>query len=118
MTVHQLPSTDQARDVRRAWWSLAWFIPSLVSAFLTGEALLAALGYSGGDQSPAAGTVLMAGLPAILVFATPTLLVWHFGHRAERHGHSEGRTPIIVAIVISAWFVAMNLLQLVVGLLV
>ena len=36
MTVHQLPSTDQDRDVRRAWWSLAWFIPSLVSAFLPG----------------------------------------------------------------------------------
>jgi hypothetical protein len=60
----------------------------------------------------------MAGLPAILVFAPPTLLVWYFGHQAERHGHREGRTPVIVAVVIAGGFLAMNLLQLVVGMIV
>jgi hypothetical protein len=117
MTVHQLPSTGHDRDVRRAWWSFTLFVPSLVAAFITGEGLLAAMGHSD-DQTPPAGTALMAGLPALVVFALPTLVVWHFGHQAQRHGNPEGRTPVIVAVVISGAFVAMNLLQLVVGLLV
>lgn len=60
----------------------------------------------------------MAGLPAILVFALPTLLVWHYGHQAQRHGHPEGRTPVVVAVVVAGAFLAMNLLQLVLGLIV
>lgn len=117
MTVHQVPAPGHDRNVRRAWWSFALFVPSLVAAFITGEGLLAAMGHSG-DQSPPAGTALMAGLPAILVFALPTLLVWHFGRQAVRRGHPEGRTPVIVAVVIAGGFLAMNLFQLVVGLIV
>jgi hypothetical protein len=117
MTVHQVPSPGHDRDVRRAWWSFALFVPSLVAAFITGEGLLAVMGHSG-EQSPPAGIALMAGLPAILVFAVPALLVWHFGHQAERHGHPEGRTPVIVALVITGGFLAMNLVQLLVGLIV
>ena len=117
MTVRQVPPAGHDRDVGRAWWAFAWFVPSLIASILTGEGLLAAMGHSD-DQSPPAGTALMAGLPAILVFALPTLLVWHFGRQAERHGHPEGRTPIIVAVVIAGGFLAMNLLQLVVGLIV
>jgi hypothetical protein len=116
MTVHQLPSTHD-HDVRRAWWSFALYLPSLVAAFITGEGLLAAMGHSG-DQSPPAVTVLMAGLPALLVFALPTLLVWYFGHQAVRHGHPEGRTPVIVAVVVAGATIALNLFQFVVGLLV
>lgn len=117
MTVHQLPSTGHDRDVRRAWWSLALFVPSLVAAFLTGEGLVAALGHSG-DQTVPAGIALAAGLPALLVFALPTLLVWYLERQAVRHGHPEGRTPLLVACVISGAFVALNLFQLIVGLLV
>lgn len=116
MTVHQVPSTGQDRDVRRAWWSFALFVPSLVAAFITGEGLLVAMGHSD-DQSPPVGIALMAGLPAILVFALPTLLVWHFGRQAARRGHPEGRTAVIVAVVIAGGFLAMNLFQLVVGLI-
>jgi hypothetical protein len=73
--------------------------------------LLAAFGHSG-DETVPVGIALMAGLPAILVFALPTLPVWHFGRRAERHGHPEGRTPVIVALAVSGAFLAMNLFQL------
>ena len=117
MTVHRVSSRDHERDVRRAWWSFAWFAPSLVAAFITGEGLLAAMGH-GDDESPPAATALMAGLPAILVFALPTLLVWYFGHQAERHGLPEGRTPVIVAVVLAGGFLALNLFQLVLGLIV
>jgi hypothetical protein len=116
MTVHQMPSPGHDRDVRRAWWSFALFAPSLIAAFITGEALLAAMGH-GGDQSPPAATALGAGLPAILVFSLPILLVWHFGHQAERHGHPEGRTPVMVAVVIVGGFLSMNLVQFVIGLI-
>lgn len=112
MTVPQVSSTGHDRHVRRAWCSFALFVPSLVAAFITGEVLLAALGHSD-DQSPPAPTALLAGLPALLVFALPTLVVWYFGHQAAQHGHPEGRTPVAVAVVISVAFVAMNLLQLV-----
>lgn len=115
MTVHQAPPTD--RDVRRTWWSFVLFLPSLVAAFITGEGLAAAMGYSA-DESPPVGMALLAGLPAIAVFALPTLLVWHFGHRAERHGHPGGRTPVIVAAVVAGGFLALNLFQLVLGLIV
>ncbi|MGZ4447734.1 MAG: hypothetical protein ACXVWZ_01130 [Nocardioides sp.] len=115
MTVHSVPSTGQDRDVRRAWWSFALYAPSLVAAFLTGEGLLAAMGHSG-DQSPPAGIALAAGLPAIVVFALPTLLVWFFGRRAVRGGDPDGRTPVVVALVVAGGFLAMNLLQLVAGL--
>lgn len=117
MTVDQVPSTGHDRDVRRAWWSFALFVPSLVAAFITGEGLLAATGHSD-DQSPPVGIALMAGLPAILVFALPTLFVWYFGHQAQRHGHPEGRTPVIVAVVIAGGFLTMNLFQLLVGLII
>lgn len=112
-----LAATGADRDVRRAWWSFALFVPSLIAAFLTGEGLAAALGHSG-DETVPAGIALMAGLPAILVFALPTLLVWHFGRRAERHGHPEGRTPVTVALAISGAFLVLNLFQLVAGLFV
>ena len=111
------PSHDDASrtgggtDVRRAWWSFTLFIPSTVAAFVTGEALLAASGHSGEQDVPAA-TALVAGLPAILVFALPTLLVWHFGRKAARRGCPEGRTPVIVALTITGAFLAMNLVQL------
>jgi hypothetical protein len=115
MTVHRIRSTATDRDVRRAWWSFALFGPSLAAAFITGEGLLAAMGHSG-DQSPPAGTALMAGLPAIVVFALPILVIWYFGHQAERHGHPEGRIPVWVAVDVAGAFLAVNLFQLVAGL--
>jgi hypothetical protein len=84
---------------------------SLAAAFVTGDGLLAAMGHSG-DQSPPVARALTAGLPA-LVFGLLALLVWYFGRQAERYGHSEGRTPVIMAFVIVGGFVAMNLFQLV-----
>lgn len=113
MTVQRAQTRD--RDVDRAWWSLMLFLPSLIAAFVTGEGLLAVMGHSD-DQSPPVGTALMAGVPAMLVFAAPTLLVWFFGHRAERHGHREGRTPVVVAVVVAGAFIALNLVQLLLGL--
>lgn len=102
-------------DVRRAWWSLAAFVPSFVAAFVTGEGLLAVTGH-GDDPTVPAGVALAAGLPAILVFALPTLLVWFLGRRAIDRGHPEGRTPVVVAVSLAGVFVGLNLIQLLAGL--
>lgn len=117
MTTHQSQRRRQPDDVRRAWWSLALFAPSFVAAFVTGEGLLAALGHSGDPAVPPA-IALAAGLPAMAVFALPTLVVGHFARVAVRHGHPEGRTPLVVAALGSGCFVAINLLQLLIGLFV
>ncbi|TIC83854.1 hypothetical protein E8D34_14925 [Nocardioides sp. GY 10113] len=104
-------ATGSDRDVRRAWWSLALFVPSTVAAFVIGEGLAAAFGYADLVDVPV-GVALAAGLPAILVFALPVAAVWYFGHRAVRRGHPQGRVPIIVAAVVGGGFLALNLLQL------
>ena len=99
------------RDVRRAWWCLGLFAPSLGGAFVTGEGLLAALGYDGEETVPVR-IALTAGVPALVVFALPAVLVAHLGRRAISHAHPEGRTPVIVASAIAGAFVVGNLLQL------
>lgn len=110
MALEQHTGTDP--DVRRAWWSLALFLPSFVGAFITGEGLLAALGHSDTETVPV-GIALMAATPALVVFALPLLVVRHFGRRAVARGHDEGRPPVLVAQLGTAAFLAVNLLQLV-----
>ncbi|TQK71280.1 MULTISPECIES: hypothetical protein [unclassified Nocardioides] len=109
------PSPDAAprgdRDVRRAWWCLGLFIPSFLGAFVTGEGLLAVLGYDGEESAPV-GVALVAGVPAMTVFALPALLIGHFGRRAMRNGHVQGREPTVVAFVIAGVFVVVNVFQL------
>ncbi|GGO86375.1 hypothetical protein GCM10011584_08530 [Nocardioides phosphati] len=115
MTSPLPPMVKSDPDVRRAWWSLAAFIPSFVAASVAGEGLLAALGHSG-DETVPPGVALAAGLPAILVFALPALLVGFLGRRAIRGGHPEGRTPVLVAVSLAGVFLALNLVQLIAGL--
>lgn len=100
-----------ARDVRRAWGSFGLFAPSLVGAFVTGEGLLTVLGYDGEETVPVR-IALTAGVPALVVFALPALLIAHLGRQAISHGHPEGRTPMVVAWVVAGVFVVGNLLQL------
>lgn len=117
MTVRQVSPMRHDREVRRAWWSCLLFVPSLVASFLTGEGLVAASGHGGEAEVPF-GIALAAGLPAVVVFALPMLAVWHFGRQAERRGNLEGRTPIVVAVVLTAGFLALNLVQVLARLLV
>jgi hypothetical protein len=106
-----VPMPVAMRDVRRAWWALGLFVVSFVGAFVTGEGLATALGHASDEEVPV-GVALAAGLPACAVFALPTLVVWHFGRRAVNAGDRGGRPPVIVAVAVSAAFLAVNLLQL------
>lgn len=111
-TTPRTPTAGHEHDVRRAWWSFLLFVPSLVAAFVTGEGLAAASGYTDPDVTVPVGTALLVGLAASLVFALPTLAVWFFGHRAVVSGHPDGRTPVFVALMVCAAFLASNLVQL------
>jgi hypothetical protein len=112
-TTPRIPTAGHDHDVRRAWWSFLLFVPSFVAAFVTGEGLAAAFGYADPGATVPVGTALVVGLTACLVFALPTLAVWFFGHRAVEHGHPDGRAPVVVALTVSAAFLASNLVQLV-----
>lgn len=93
----------------RAWWSLLGFVPSLALAFLVGEGLITALGYdTAGGTTPPVWAILVAVVPALVVFVLPAVVAVHFARRAIRLGDDRGHIPLIVAIVIAAGFVLLN----------
>lgn len=100
---------------RRAFLSLLLFPVSFAAAFLVGEGLFSLLAADPDD--PALWSVLVAGVPAIAVFAIPAGFAWALGQRARRLGRPDGRTPALVGIVIVAAFVGTNLFNFVVGLI-
>lgn len=107
--IHDSDRLDGARLTRRAWWSVAGLLPSLVLAFLVGEGLISALGYpSGGVEQAPWWAALTAAVPAIVVFALPAALAAYFGTRAQRLGDPRGRVPVLVALVVAGSFVATN----------
>lgn len=112
MTATDVRRPDAAADVRRAWWSLLAFAPAFGLAFAVGEGLAAALGYppGGADQAPW-WVMVVAGVPALVVFAAPAVLTWHFGRRAMDLGDPRGRSPIVVGLVVAGGFVLLNLVS-------
>jgi hypothetical protein len=108
--------TDPGRDVRRAWWSLALFVPSFVLAFVVGEGLVSALGYGTGQDVPA-WVYPTAGVPAVLAFALPLLVTVPLSRRAARAGRRDGWWPAIVGGVVAGVFLFQNLLSLAVVLI-
>ena len=96
-------------DTRRAWWSLLGFVPSFVLAFVIGEGLISALGYpTGGVTQPPWWAVLVASIPALVVFVLPAVLSVHYGRRGLRQGDSNARAPMVLAVVIAAGFLLLN----------
>ena len=108
---------NPARDVRRAWWSLALFPVTFVASFVVGEGLATLLGYeSGSSEAPAWYVPAVVAPVALLVFALPALLSTWFGLRAHRAGHQGGLVPVIVAWGLAGGFALLNLLALAVQL--
>ena len=100
---------DGSRYTRRAWWSLLGFVPTFVLAFVIGEGLISAFGYpSGGDEQAPWWAVLIAVIPALVVFVLPAVFAVHFGRRAVALGDPRGQVPMIVAVVGAASFTLMN----------
>lgn len=110
MGVHS--TSDAVAEVRRAWWSLLGFVPALGLAFAVGEGLAAALGHpSGGADEAPWWVMVVAGVPALVVFALPAVAAVHFARRADRLGDQRGRLPAAVAVAVGAAFVLLNLVS-------
>lgn len=108
--------SDEADSVyRRAWWSLALFPVSFVAAFVIGEGLISMLTDDVDDA--ALWEMLVAAVPAMVVFAVPGVLAVVLGRKAMRLGRPEGRWPAIVGAVIGVGFVLQNAAAYLLGLL-
>lgn len=108
--------TDPGRDVRRAWWSLALYAPSFVLAFVVGEGLASAFGYSSGEDVPL-WVLAAAGIPACLVFALPLLVTVPYCRRAARAGYPGAWWPVAIGGLVAGLFLLQNLVGLVLQLL-
>jgi Na+-driven multidrug efflux pump len=98
---------------RLAWWSLALYPVCLVAAFVIGDGLISLLANNPGDA--ALWQVLVAAMPALLVFVIPGILAVTLGRRATRLGRADGKVPAIIGATIAIGFVGLNVLSYVVG---
>ena len=100
---------------RRAWWSLALYPVALVAAFAIGEGLITLITDDVDDHT--FWQVLVAGIPALIVFVVPGILAVTQGRKAMRLGCTGGKAPAIVGGVIAIAFVGQNMLSYVLGLI-
>ena len=101
-----------ARDVRRAWWSLASYPVAFVLAFVVGEGLASVFGHPAGESGDVPVWVMLAaGGPALLVFVVPAVLATLFARRAARDGDPRGRVPMWIAVGLAGAFVLLNVVQ-------
>jgi hypothetical protein len=109
------PRPNPQRDATSAWLSLLLYLPSLGAAFLVGEGLATWLFGWPDNTDPVFWEMLVATVPALLVFALPVVPAWHFGMRAHRHGAPSGRLAAWLAVAIAVAFVGQNALAYVLG---
>ena len=99
---------------RRGWWSLTLYPVSFLAAFAIGEGILSTLPENTGE--PGSWQILLAAVPALIVFVIPGILSVSQGRKAMRLGRKEGRIPAIVGAAIAIGFVGLNVASYLVGL--
>ncbi|WP_134773059.1 hypothetical protein [Ornithinimicrobium flavum] len=106
------PVDHAGHDVRNAWLSVLLLPIAFVLAFLIGEGLIGVLGYPVGDTAgtPPLWAILVATIPALLVFCVPAFVSTWFARRAASHGDRRGWVPAILLAVVALGFIATNLL--------
>lgn len=114
-TPSTLSPEEADRAYRHAWWSLALFPASFALTFVVGEGILSLL--TDGTE-PAVWQILLAAVPAVLVFVLPALVTVQLGRRARRLGRPDGLVPAIVGGSIAVGFVVLNIASFVLVLLV
>jgi hypothetical protein len=107
----RMPATDLGRGLL----SLATFPVVFVVATLTGEGILAALGYESGDAVPA-GLVVVVVVPLVVLLLAPLVLAWRFGRRAAAAGDRRGHWVAWPALFLAVWTAAANGIGLVAAL--
>ena len=106
------PADTAGHDVRNAWLSVLLLPIAFGGAFLVGEGLIAILGYPVGDTAGEAPlwAILLATVPALLVFCAPAVISSWFARRAAAHGDRRGWVPAGLLIALAVLFIATNVL--------
>lgn len=107
---------DSARWFLRAGWlSLALLPVALTAAMFLWSGSLAEQGwYLRADLDMPFGVALRAGVPALGVLVVPPAVAAWCGWRAEQLGHPAGRDLRVIAIVVTAVSIVLNLAPLLV----
>lgn len=101
-----VPSEAADRAYRRAWWSLALYPVSFGAAFGIGEGIITVL--TNDTVAAEFWQMLVAVIPALLVFAIPGILSVIQGRMAMRLGRKDGRVPGMIGVGIAVGFVMLN----------
>lgn len=106
------PDDGPGRDVRYAWLSVLLLPLAFGLAFLVGEGLIGLLGYpvGGADIDAPLWAILVATIPALLVFCVPAVVSAWFARRAASRGDRRGWVPAVLLGIIALAFIAMNVL--------
>lgn len=94
------------RAYRRAWWSLALYPLSFGASFGIGEGIITVL--TNDTIAAEFWQMLVAVIPALLVFAIPGILSVVQGRKAMRLGRKDGRVPAMIGAGIAVGFVLLN----------
>lgn len=112
MSIDVRQGPDARRSLSRAWWSLLGFVVTFPLAFVIGEGIASALDEPSVGSEPVEWWVMvLAAVPALVVFVLPAVLAVHYGRRAMRLGEPRGRYPMVVAVVVAGGFVLLNLVS-------
>ncbi|MET4592083.1 hypothetical protein [Arthrobacter sp. 754] len=108
-----VPSEAADSAYRRAWWSLALYPVSFGAAFGIGEGIITAL--TNDTVTAEFWQMLVAVIPALLVFAIPGILSVSQGRKAMRLGRKDGRVPAMIGAGIAIGFVVLNVASYLLG---
>lgn len=108
-----VPSEAADRAYRRAWWSLALYPVSFGASFGIGEGIITAL--TNDTVAAEFWQMLVAVVPALLVFAIPGILSVIQGRKAMRLGRKDGKIPAMIGAGIAVWFVMLNVVSYLFG---
>lgn len=107
---HQHTVPRPHRSLHLAWWSLGLFPVAFVAAMVLGEGIPAWFGYNEPSLDTTPWYVIgLAGLSALLVFASPVLVTAHFSRQAAQEGEPDARLPLLVVGIVVGAFVLLNL---------
>lgn len=101
------------RAYRRAWWSLALYPVSFGASFGIGEGIITAL--TNDTAAAEFWQMLVAVIPALLVFGIPGILSVTQGRKAMRLGRKDGRVPAMIGAGIAVGFVLLNVVAYLFG---